>query len=146
MRSQEVLTSLSWLLASVSRVTGLPGVLLSLTGGMCPLRMTGTVPRDWPRWGWATGWAWLASLLPKVRYCLTCWAWVWWRWYLEFSRWFWTFKRREKTYLSINDVFMRKCLSYHFFPPTSVQPKPARKKQYFTKMCTYNKYINTYSI
>lgn len=85
-----VLTSASWLLARVNRVTGLPGVLLSLTGVIWPLRMTGIVPSAWP----GCGWAWPASLVPRVRYCLTCWAWAWWRWYLEFSRWFWTWELR----------------------------------------------------
>lgn len=46
-----VLTSVSWLLGRGSRVTGLPGVLVSLTGVIWPLCMTGIVPRAWPGCG-----------------------------------------------------------------------------------------------
>ena len=84
------LTSLSWL-AIVSRVTGLLGLLLSLTEAMCPFLMIGMVASGWPGvCGCGTAWpcpADEASLEPSVRYCLTCWFWVWWRWNLEFSRW-----------------------------------------------------------
>lgn len=85
-----LLTSLSWLVI-VRRVTGLLGLLLSLTEAMCPFLMIGTVASGWPG-VWGCGMAWPcpaeeASLEPSVRYCLTCWFWVWWRWNLEFSRW-----------------------------------------------------------
>lgn len=93
------LTSLSWL-AMLSRVTGLLGLLPSLTGGMCPFLMIGTVPSGWPEaCGCRTACpcpADEASLEPRVRYCLTCWFWVWWRWNLEFSRWFCTCTRKNK--------------------------------------------------
>lgn len=59
------------------RVTGLLGLLPSLTEDMCPFLMMGTPASGWPGvWGCETGWPWpaeAASLEPSVRYCLTCW-------------------------------------------------------------------------
>lgn len=94
------LTSLSWLLM-VSRVTGLLGLLLlSLTEATCPFLMIGTVASAWPGvWGWGMAWPCPpeeANFEPSVKYCFTCWFWVWWRWNLEFSRWLWTCGRKQK--------------------------------------------------
>lgn len=94
------LTSLSWLLM-VSRVTGLLGLLLlSLTEATCPFLMIGTVASAWPGvCGWGTAWPCPpeeANFEPSVKYCFTCWFWVWWRWNLEFSRWLCTYGRRQK--------------------------------------------------
>jgi len=92
------LTSLSWLVI-VSRVTGLLGLLLSLTGGMCPFLMIGTVVNGWPGvCGCGTAWtdpAEEASLEPSVRYCFTGWFWLWWRWNLELSRWLCTCREKQ---------------------------------------------------
>ena len=83
-------TSLSWFVIE-RRVTGLLGLLPSLTGAMCPFLMIGTVASGWPGvWGCTMVWPCPveeASLEPSVRYCFTCWFWLWWRWNLEFSRW-----------------------------------------------------------
>lgn len=100
------LTSLSWLVI-VRRVTGLLGLLLSLTEAMCPFLMIGTVASGWPGvWGCGMVWpcpAEEANLEPSVRYCLTCWFWVWWRWNLEFSRWLCTCSKPNYTQVLLTD-------------------------------------------
>lgn len=110
------LTSLSWLVM-VSRVTGLLGLLLSLTEATCPFLMIGTVASAWPGvWGWGTAWPCPpeeANFEPSVKYCLTCWFWVWWRWNLEFSRWLCTCGEKKKH--PFNSNFLRKTLLCAFF-------------------------------
>lgn len=66
-----------------SLVTGLSGVPISLTGGMCPFLKMEVTPVGWIVWEWDRESVWLDSLVSRVRYCFTWCLWLCCMWYLD---------------------------------------------------------------
>lgn len=66
-----------------SLVTGLSGVPMSLTGGMCPFLKMEVTPVGWMVWEWARDSVWLDTLVSRVKYCFTWCLWLCCRWYLD---------------------------------------------------------------
>lgn len=79
-----------------SLVTGLSGVPISLTGGMCPFLKMEVTPAGWIVWEWDRESVWLDSLVSRVRYCFTWCLWLCCMWYLDwFSKCVCTWERNE---------------------------------------------------